>query len=122
MSQAPPAERQPAPTELVSQIQASLTGVCELFFHLAGSLQRDAQPVSVTGEPAEPESGKPPRADMPQLAREVVTASRAVDALIARLPAMERNEQQQLEDIAQLMVGPAGVHACSRADCCAESP
>ena len=93
-----------APSDLISQIQGSLTGLCELFFHLAGSLQRDAQLVSVTGETVVPEAGKPPRADVQQLARELVTASKQVDALVARLPAVDRSEQQQLADTAQLMV------------------
>ena len=97
--------KQPVLGDLVSQIQTSLTGLCELFFHQAGSLQRDAQLASVAGEPVEPEASKPARANIPQMAQELVAASKQVDSLLARLPALELNEQRQLEEVAQLMVG-----------------
>ena len=91
------------PTDLVSQIQESFTGLCELFFNTAGTLQRDAQLASVAGEPVD-NSGRPPKADVPALGKQVVNASKAVDALIAKLPPLDKPEQQQLQEIADLMV------------------
>ena len=97
----------PAPvvTDLVSQIQEGVSGLCELFFNVAGSLQRDAHLASVCGE-AVGNTERAQKADVPALGKQVVDASKAVDALIARLPVLDKPEQSQLQEIASLMVRP----------------
>ena len=103
MTDTPAEDKNQIPTDLVSQIQEGVSSLCELFYNVAGSLQRDAQLASVSGEPVD-NSGRPQKADVQALGQQTVNASKALDALIARLPVLDKSEQQQLQEIADLMV------------------
>ena len=103
MRDADTSKQAPVVTDLVSQIQEGVSGLCELFFNIAGSLQRDAHLASVCGEAVD-NSGRAQKADVPALGQQVVEASKAVDALMARLPVLDKSEQSQLQEIADLMV------------------
>ncbi len=67
--------------------------------------QRDAPPVSVRGEPVDPVVGTQNTASqVGAMAEQIVSASKALDDLIAHLPDISTSEEEQLEAIVDLQM------------------
>ena len=98
-------EHQPAAaSDLVTQIQDHLNGLCSMFFNFAGALQRDAAPARVSDEPLAEPSASRPKHDVKGMATQLAQASKQLDKLIEQLPFINQTEQEQLQHIAQLKV------------------
>ena len=75
--------------DLVTHIQGETTALCAHFFNFTGSLQRDAPPVSLAGEPlaaaSQPASGADTLAQIPGMAEQVSVQVSASNALTYRI-------------------------------------
>lgn len=92
-------------TDLVTQIQDNLGDLCAMFFNFAGALQRDAAPISTSGEVVTDISTARPKHDVQAMASQIAQASKQLDELIGQLPTLDEAEQEQLQKILRLKVG-----------------
>lgn len=99
--------QQLAHLDLVTQLQSYISTVGSLFFGTIGELQRDAEPVTIDGEPLKTLPTKPYNA--PERAKgfadELMTAIKAIETVVKAMPeppASMEAEQEQLARIREL--------------------
>mmetsp|Transcript_10932 Transcript_10932/g.30914 ORF Transcript_10932/g.30914 Transcript_10932/m.30914 type:complete len:133 (-) Transcript_10932:111-509(-) len=82
--------------DIVTQIQDQLNLLCSTMFNLTGTLQRDAPPLSLDGEPAAPSPvpGFNTKEATEAMAAQISEASKLVDTLVRSLPDTETSEEQ----------------------------
>lgn len=91
-------------SDLVTQIQDHLNGLCSMFYNFTGALQRDAAPRPVADEPAPEASGSHPKHNVKEMAGQLAQASKQLDDMIGQLPAIDRTEDEQLQALTHLKV------------------
>ena len=92
-------------TDSVTEAQQQLLVLCSHFFATVGSLQRDAPPLSVKGEPllAPPAATQPSISEQTKnMAQQVIEASRRLEKLILELPGSVQPEEEQLDGLESL--------------------
>lgn len=88
-------------TDLITQVQETLDRLSVSLFSTTGALQRDAQPVSVRGEPSPKIDGQGSSQDMAvHWAAELLELSKAVDNLLQKFPAVDTTEEEELGRVA----------------------
>lgn len=90
--------------DLVTQLQGQINRVGELFFGTVGELQRDAHPVSVSGEPIilEPSTSYNAQERANGFATELMQATKNIQALAEKIPDLSCSEAEQLARIQTL--------------------
>ena len=90
--------------DLVTQIQQQINRLCFLFFNDVGSLQRDAPPVSIRGEPVTTSNGSSYDVDKQatEMADQLAQSVPPLLALIDRIPDTSETEDDAIAEIATL--------------------
>ncbi len=88
--------------DLVTQIQQQINRLCFLFFNDVGSLQRDAPPSSVRGEPTKGTSNYDVDKTTAEMADQLAASVPPLLGLIERLPDVEQNEEEAKKELAAL--------------------
>ena len=91
--------------DLVTEAQQQLSVLCSHFCATIGSLQRDAPPLSVKGEPILGPAMAPQTPISQQtntMAQQVIQSSQQLEKLIMQLPDRIESEQQQFETLQEL--------------------
>ena len=92
--------------DLVTQIQDQINFLASQLYNLTGTMQRDAPPQSLSGEPALDPPGFVPGFDAKEqaktMAEQILDASKMVEALVDTLPDVGASEEEQLARIADL--------------------
>lgn len=81
--------------DLVTQLQAQVQRLLSLLYNFTGSLQRDAAPQSVHGEPLDVPV-PPRRPSIPDMSEQLVQAFVPVQGLVDQLPDMRQPEVQSV--------------------------
>lgn len=94
--------QQDKPADLVTQIQQQINRLCFLFFNDVGSLQRDAPPSSVRGEPVKATSNYDVDKTTAEMADQLAQAVPPLLGLIDRLPDVQQREEDAVKELAAL--------------------
>lgn len=100
----PPSNSEQRTADLVTQIQQQINRLCFLFFNDVGSLQRDAPPTSIRGEPVTNSNGNNYDVDKQtaEMADQLAQAVPPLLALIDRIPDTPQTEEEAVAEIATL--------------------
>lgn len=91
--------------DLVTQIQQQINRLCFLFFNDVGSLQRDAPPASIRGEPVANSNGSnnyDVDKQVSEMADQLAQSVPPLLALIDRVPDTTQTENEAIAEIATL--------------------
>ncbi len=92
--------------DTVTEAQQQLSVLCSHFFATIGSLQRDAPPLTVKGEPVQAPTTtlETPISEQTQtMAQQVIQSSKQLEKLLMQLPARVEPQQVQLTSLQQLL-------------------
>lgn len=89
-------------TDLVTQIQQQINHLCFLFFNDVGSLQRDAPPASIRGEPVPNGSNYDVDKQTAEMADQLAQAVPPLLTLIDRIPDAAQSEEEAIAEISTL--------------------
>lgn len=91
--------------DVVTEAQQQLSVLCSHFYATIGSLQRDAPPLTVKGEPllgAAEALQTPIREQTHTMAQQVIQSSKQLERLILQLPDRLESEEQQFAALRDL--------------------